>query len=94
MESFGKAKDVFSYEYGLTHPRTAIVIRNLARVRQRRLDFSGMLRCRAAVGAGLGGRRGCSGHLHTSISKAARRGWRPVREGKQAGVWRGGEDLP
>jgi hypothetical protein len=42
MESFAKAKDVVAYEYGLTHPRTAIVIRNLSRVRNRRLDFSGM----------------------------------------------------
>ena len=36
-ESFGKAKDVFSYEYGLTHPRTSIAVRNLSRIRQRRL---------------------------------------------------------
>ena len=40
MESFQKAKDVFSYEYGLTHPRTAAVLRNLSRIRQRKLDFS------------------------------------------------------
>lgn len=40
VESFQKAKDVFSYEYGLTHPRTAAVLRNLSRIRQRKLDFS------------------------------------------------------
>jgi hypothetical protein len=40
VESFQKAKDVFSYEYGLTHPRTSTVLRNLTRIRQRRLDFS------------------------------------------------------
>ena len=35
-----QAKDVFSYEYGHTHPRTALVMRNLSRVRQRRMDFT------------------------------------------------------
>jgi len=40
VESFQKAKDVFTYEYGLTHPRTTTVLRNLSRIRQRRLDFS------------------------------------------------------
>merc|ERR1719409_1056922 len=40
VESFQKAKDVFSYEYGHTHPRTALVMRNLSRVRQRRMDFT------------------------------------------------------
>ena len=40
IESFQKAQDVFSYEYGLTHPRTGTVMRNLSRIRQRRLDFA------------------------------------------------------
>uniref|UniRef100_A0A7S0W2T5 Uncharacterized protein n=1 Tax=Hemiselmis tepida TaxID=464990 RepID=A0A7S0W2T5_9CRYP len=38
-ESYGKARDVFQFEFGLTHPRTATAMRNLGRVKQRRFDF-------------------------------------------------------
>ena len=40
VESFQKAKDVFTYEYGLAHPRTSTALRNLSRIRHRRLDFA------------------------------------------------------
>jgi len=30
---------VFQFEFGLSHPRTSTVMRNLARVKQRRFDF-------------------------------------------------------
>ncbi|KAJ1490251.1 hypothetical protein T484DRAFT_3369180 [Baffinella frigidus] len=39
IESFQRARDVFAYEHGLSHPRTATVMRNLARVKNRRFDF-------------------------------------------------------
>mmetsp|Transcript_10625 Transcript_10625/g.35558 ORF Transcript_10625/g.35558 Transcript_10625/m.35558 type:complete len:965 (-) Transcript_10625:237-3131(-) len=39
LESFLKAKDVFVYEFGFVHPRTSTVMRNLERIRSRKLDF-------------------------------------------------------
>lgn len=39
IESYSKGCDVFRFEFGLTHPRTATAMRNLAKVKQRRFDF-------------------------------------------------------
>lgn len=39
IESYAKGADVFRFEFGLTHPRTATAMRNLARAKQRRFDF-------------------------------------------------------
>ncbi len=39
IESFQKASDVFQFEFGIGHPRSATVMRNLTRVRQRNFDF-------------------------------------------------------
>ena len=39
IESYQKASDVFQYEFGLAHPRSSTVMRNLSRVKQRTFDF-------------------------------------------------------
>lgn len=39
IESYSKGCDVFRFEFGLTHPRTATAMRNLTKVKQRRFDF-------------------------------------------------------
>uniref|UniRef100_A0A7S0M762 Kinesin light chain n=1 Tax=Cryptomonas curvata TaxID=233186 RepID=A0A7S0M762_9CRYP len=59
-ESYERAGDVFRFEFGLTHPRTAVVMRNLSKVRQRRLDFRvtfaprAATACPAAIAGGAG----------------------------------------
>ena len=39
IESYQRARDVFAYEHGHAHPRTATAMRNLSRARTHRFDF-------------------------------------------------------